>query len=57
MTSPYDVADCPTCSRTVRVNVDGKLRKHKLPTYIKGTPWRAWCPNQSPQGKRDGGAS
>jgi hypothetical protein len=30
------------------VNIDGKLRKHKIPMPPKRLPWREWCPNQNP---------
>jgi hypothetical protein len=43
-------ADCPVCGRTVRVNMDGQLRKHKR-ELEPGRLWRSWCPNQSPHGQ------
>ena len=38
---------CPVCSRKVKVNMDGKLRKHKR-ELEPGKLWMSWCPNQSP---------
>lgn len=45
----YD--QCPVCRRTVRVNMDGRLRKHKavLQTYRR---FGVWCWNQSPNASR-----
>lgn len=40
---------CPECGRTTRMNLDGKLRKHKarLATMDR---IGAWCANRSPRG-------
>jgi len=53
-----ETVQCPVCKRPVRVNLDGKLRKHKG-NLTPGRNWRSWCPNQSPNGtmKVDGAAN
>lgn len=45
-----DQVKCPVCGRSARVNLDGKLRKHKSRL---STPRRygSWCPNTSPHGR------